>query len=414
MLHIVATIGGGSFAVNIGGVTIATVSATGRTNQPFWNGGTAVNAVTVQATALTGNITNVSVQVLTYAQKILPSAPTTVTCVFSTSERILVACGKNDSSGNFDPMRIGWSGQENNQLWTAGAANLAGGNALTQGSRIVRGLAAHGENLVWTDTYLYALRWVPNPDVVYDVVEIAPTGLLGPNAVAVCADGVRFKSPNGQDYFYSGGVPTPIYSNTMRRDFNDNLAWVQQDKVWSAPIGAWSEVQHIYPDSRDGAECSRYNKHNHVEDCWDPGLMTFTCWLDQGIFQFPIAVDTSGYVRYCEKGTSIDGAALPWSIKSAMIAQGTGAKNIIINGMQLDVAGLQGGYQVNAYSTWKDVRGVFTKTFGPYNANAMSGTLSARAKGEFLQLEWSNTTSSPSFWRAGADLFDQVAGGEGR
>ena len=42
------------------------------------------------------------------------------------------------------------------------------------------------ENLIWTDTCLYAMRWVPDPNVVYDMVEIAPgCGLLGPNAVCV-------------------------------------------------------------------------------------------------------------------------------------------------------------------------------------------------------------------------------------
>ena len=429
LLRVWTTVTSGSFVVTVNAFTIQSCAATGHFNQPFFGGAGGTQQVTVYPTAFNGNLTRISVQVLATGQRILqyntggitPSSPPNVTSIFSTSERILVACGCVDTNGNFDPMTVRWTDQQNNQTWTAGASNLAGRYPLTNGTRIVRGLTGNGENLIWTDTALYAMRYVPSPDVVYDFVELGTgCGLLGPNAVVVINGVAYWKSPSGQDYYYNGGVPTPIGSNTMRRDFNDNLAWVQQDKVWSATVGAWNEIQHIYPDQRDGLggtggiECSRYNKHQFVDDVWDPGATTFTCWLDQGVFQFPIAVDTSGYVRYCEKGNSIDGGPLPWSIQSAKIAQGSGAKNMIINGVQLDSASLQGGYQLSVLSIWKDIRGIHTKTFGPFNANSMSGTIATRVKGEFLQLTWSSSAAAPSFWRGGADLFDIIPGGEGR
>lgn len=412
LLHVVVSVGSGSFNVNVGSTTIQACTATGRYNQPFWNGGSSSALVKIDPAGLTANVTQVSVQVMTSAQRILPSSPSPTTCIFSTAERILVACGINDTSGNFDPMKVGWSDRENNQSWTGTASNLAGAYTLTNGTRIVRGIEGSGENLIFTDTTMYAMRSVPSPDVVYDFTDIGKgTGLISPNAVCVQNGVVYWKAPNGQDYMYAGSFPQPIASNTMRRDFNDNLSWVQQDKIWSAPIGAWNEIQHIYPDVRDGTECSRYNKHQFTDDVWDPGTTAFTCWLDQGVFQYPIAVDTSGYIRYCEKGQSVDGAALSWYITSAKTRQEGGYKQFAINGVQLDAAGLMGGYQLDVLATWKDVRGIFTKTFGPYNANAMSGTVSARAKGQFLQFTWSGT-ASPSFWRAGADLFDMVADGD--
>ena len=420
----------GTFQAVVGGVTIQASASTGHFNQPFFNGGSTTNQVTILPTNFTGNLTRVSVQVLTTAQRILqqgptgpiPSSPANATSVFSTSERILVACGGiNSRTGLQDPLWVGWTDQQNNQLWTAGASNLAGGYPLTSGTRIVRGLSGNGENLIWTDTCLYAMRYVPSPDVVYDFVEIGQgCGLLGPNAAVVINGIAYWKSPSGQDYYYNGGVPTPISSNTMRRDFNDNLAWVQQDKVYSATIGAWNEVQHIYPDLRDGlggtggTECSRYNKYNFVDDCWDPGLTTFTCWLDQGVFQYPISVDTNGFVRYCEKGNSVDGGPFSWYIQSGKIVDGKGAKSILMNGMELDAASLQGGYQINVLATNKDIRGVHTKNFGPFNAAGMSGDTSSRVKGRFLQITWSSTVSAPTFWRAGADLFDLIPGGETR
>lgn len=427
LLRVWTTIASGSFQVVVNTTTIQSCSATGHYNQPFWGGNGGTQQVTVYPAVLNGNLTRVSLSVLTTGQQILQattsgilaSSPPNVTSTFSTSERVLVACGCIDTSGNFDPMTVRWTDRENNQLWTAGPSNLAGRTPLTNGSRIVRGISGNGENLIWTDTALYAMRAVPSPDVVYDFVEIGTgCGLLGPNAALVINGVAYWKSPSGQDYSYNGGVPTPIASNTIRRDFNDNLAWVQQDKVFSASIAAWNEIQHIYPDSRDGTECSRYNKHNFILDCWDPGLTSFTCWLDQGVFQFPISVDTSGYVRYCEKGNTVDGGAFSWSLTSAKVAQGTlggtASKNLIVNGVQLDAAGLQGGYQFGAISTWKDIRGPHTKTFGPYNANNMSGTIATRIKGAFLQFTWSSSAAAPTFWRAGADLFDLIPGGEGR
>ncbi len=414
LLHVVASVASGSFQVYVNNVTIQAVSGTNRYNQVFFSGGGGAQTVKVTGAAFSGNIQQVSVQVQTTATQI-PIAPNPATCIFSTSERILVACGVNDDNGNFDPMRVRWSDQELNQVWTAAASNLAGQYPLTNGSRIIRGVPVNGENLIFTDKTFYAMRYVPDPNVVYDFVDIGSgTGLLGPNAVCVINGVVFWKAPNGQDYFYNGGVPNPIVSNTMRRDFNDNLAWVQQDKVFSASISAWNEVQHIYPDLRDGTECSRYNKHQFIDEVWDPGLTTFTCWLDQGVFQYPIAVDTSGYIRYCEKGNSVDGAAFSWFIKSAMVRQEGGYKNMTINGVELDAAGLLGGYQMSIYATWKDIRGIHTKTFGPYNANAMSGSTPMHAKGQFLQMQWSSIAAAPTFWRAGMDLFDISKSGDAR
>lgn len=420
LLHLVATATSGAWQVSYGATTIQTGTSTGCYQIPFFSGAGGSQTLAITGATFSGNITIASVQTQLTATQVT-SAPNPCTCVFSTSERILVACGVPDDSGNFDPMLVRWSDQENNQVWTATPSNLAGDYPLTNGSRIVRGLPGNRENLIWTDKALYAMRYVPDPNVVYDMVEIGPgAGLIGPNAACIVNGIAYWKAPNGQDYYYNGGPPTPITSNTMRRDFNDNLAWVQQDKIFSSSISAWNEVQHLYPDSRDGSEVSRYNKYNFADDVWDPGLANLggiptniSCWLDQGVFQYPIAVDLNGFIRYCEKDNSVDGGLLSGYVTSAKFRQGDGDKHMTINGMAADAAGLIGSYSVTLTTFKEDIRGATSKAFGPYSFNGMSGRVAMRGKGETAELMWS-WNGSQSFWRQGAVRLDMQNGGDRR
>lgn len=395
----------GTVQLSIGGTNIGIAAgAAGHFWAVFHSGSGGAKTLAINGVSATLTVDNVSVQVLTSAAPIA-NAPTQVTCAFVTAERILVACGCPDSAGNFDALRVRWTDTQNNQTWTQLASNLAGSYTLSNGSRIVRGLPGNRENLILTDTAAYAMRYVPDPDVVYSFPEIGSgCGLIGPNAIAQVAGRFFWMSPAGEFYVYDGAFPQPLQC-TLKRDVKDNLAWVQQDKVYAFAVAAKNEVWWLYPDARDGNECSRYVIYNFVENHWSCGTFARTAWADAGAFQYPLAIDTAGAIWFHEKGFTQDGAARSWSLDSAFFDLGDGDSHLRLMGIQPDAGNLQGGYSITVTARIHNGAGVSTRTFGPYGVTAATGKVSARANGQEAKLTFAGT-AAPAFWRLGAVRLD--------
>jgi hypothetical protein len=395
----------GSIQPSLGGTDIGeAINATGLDRRTFFTGGGGTQ--TLAMTGLSASLTcdDISVEVLTTAE-VITNAPTQVTCIFTTAERILVACGCPDTNGNFDAMRVRWSDTQNNQTWTAAASNLAGSFALTNGSRIVRGMPGNRENLVLTDTAAYAMRFVPDPNVVFSFAEIGSgCGLIGPNAMTQVAGRFFWMSSSGEFYVYDGSYPQPLQS-TVKRDVNDHLSWVQQDKVYAFSVASRNEVWWLYPDIRDGNECSRYVIYNYIENHWSIGTFNRTAWIDAGVFQYPLAVDDLGFIWFHEKGFTEDGGVRSWRLQSAYFDIANGDSHMRIGSLQPDAEDQQGGYGVSLDANIRNGDGVLTRTFGPYNVTNTTGKISMRVNGEEVRLTLAGS-SAPAFWRMGAMRFD--------
>lgn len=407
----VSTYTSGALQASVAGVNAGvSIGAAGESFITFFSG--SGGNVTLSFTGASANLTfdNVSLQVLTVGN-VITNAPTVVTCSFVTSERILVACGCNDDlngvkfAGAFDAMRIAWSDQEANQTWTPTTSNLAGSWTLTGGSRIVRGLPGFGVNAILTDTSFHTMTYVPDPTVIYSFLEVAKgCGLIGPNAVTQVLGRIFWMTPQGDFYVYDGTFPRSL-NCTLRRDLFDNLAWVQQDKIYAFPCAARSEIWWLYPDSRDGVECSRYVIYNFVENHWSCGTFTRTAWVDAGIFEYPLAVDVNGSIYYHEKGASGDGGARSWFAETAYIDIGDGDKHLAVMGMKPDAGSLQGNYTVQLDARIRNNQGILSRTFGPYGVTAATGNVSFKANGQEMKYTWAGN-SAPAFWRMGATRFD--------
>ncbi len=401
----------GAVQLSYGGTAIgAAATANGSYRVSFFSGNGGAATLALTGTNLTATFDNVSVQAEAY-MNIITNAPTVATCIFVTSERILVACGVNDDvttkfDGAFDAMRVAWTDQQNNQTWTPTTSNLAGSYKLSNGSRIVRGLPGFGVNQLLTDTALYLMSYVPDPSVVYSFTEIASgCGLIGPNAVCQVLGRTFWLSGAGEFFQFAGSFPQPL-ACTLRRDVMDHLAWVQQDKIYACGNAARSEVWWFYPDSRDGTECSRYIIYNFVDQTWSCGTFDRTSMIDAGIFQYPLAVDSaSGQVWFHEKGFSADGGARSWFAKSSMFDIAQGDQQVRVLGYVPDSASLQGNYTIQLDAQILNNNGVNARTFGPYNVMATSGNVNFRANGQQMQVTYAGN-SSPSFWRKGADRLD--------
>lgn len=395
----------GGFQISYGATAVGTQQTTNnRYKAVFFTGSGGSATLAFTGTNLTATLDTISLHALG-SGNLITNAPTQVTCSFVTSERILVACGCVNSTNNFDAMQIRWTDTQNNQTWPpislTGGTGLSGGYVLSNGSRIVRGMSGSLQNYIFTDTALYGMRYVPDPAVVYSFVEIGSgCGLIGPNAVAVTSGIAFWLSPGGQFYKYDGPYPTPLYCS-LRRDVMDNIAFVQQDKIYAFANSARNEIWFLYPDGRDGNEDSRYIIYNYIEDHWSCGLFDRTAWADAGVFQYPLAVDATGKIWFQEKGFSADGGARSWSVSTSFLDNGDGDTHTQLLGIVPDQEDLQGNYTLTVNAKIRNNDGILLRTFGPYPVMQTSGSVDFRANGQELQYVW-NGNASPAFWRYGA------------
>lgn len=404
------TITAGSVYATIGGVTINTSSASQRSKTVFWSGAGGSAVLKFTGGGFTGTLDDVSVAALATAHKI-PAAPSTVIGIFVTPERRLAYLGAPDSNYNHDPLLVGWTAAQNNQAFTTTATNGAGSFPLSQGTRIVGGRVASGENVLLTDTAAYSMRYTFDATIPYtfDLIDTG-CGLIGPNGVT--RTGVpKWMTPAGQFKVYTGGRPQDLPS-TIGRDISENLAWVQQDKVWAWPLSEFSEVAFFYADGRDGIEVSRYGLVN-AQAQWANGTFDRTIGCDAGVFQYPIMVDDDGYLWYHEKGDSEDGAARSWHIESAYFDIADGNNHQSVLGYYPDDEDLVGGYSLTVYSRHRNVQGVVDRTYGPFSVTGATGKVSMRAIGQQIKFKWS-ANAAPTWWRLGAPSFDVVPTARGR
>lgn len=233
------------------------------------------------------------------------------------------ALGCNEEvSGTFNPLCIRHSSIRNNTQWsTAASGSTAREYVLTGGGRIVAGRMCGPSMLVWTGDALFLGTFVGALNQPWRFDRVGRNcGLIGPNAAVVVGQTAFWVSPDRQFYSYApGGQPEPI-ACPIRRDFAEELAASQGDKVVASSNAEFSEVRFDYPDRRDGYENSRYlalSVSGPDAGAWHRGVLARTAFVDSGPSSYPIGVTYDGAVFLHEKGRSADGGAFPWFIESA-------------------------------------------------------------------------------------------------
>lgn len=342
---------------------------------------------------------------------IIATAPTSVIGGFVTPERMILVYGCKDDSSAFDPMLVRWCDQEDNTDWASSATNTAGFFRLANGTRIVGGISVGMESLILTDTAVYRMRFVPDPTVVYAFDKIGDAGLLGPNAIATANGRTYWVTPQKQFIEYVGGLPTPI-PNPCQKDFADNLALGQQDKCYAFTMGFENEWWLLYPDARDGVECSRYQIVDYAEGWWSVGTYDRTAWADAGILPFPLATTSGGTVYYQEKGFTGNGGNLTAYLLSAFTDLGDGDTQYVINNIKPDFFQMQGGADITFYGKYNP-QSATTYSNGPFGINATTERINTRMQAAQIQYEISSD-SSPLFWQLGAMSYDTIATTIGR
>lgn len=252
------------------------------------------------------------------------NAPTQIAAMFVTPERFVVLLGTEPFSGAFDPLLVRWADQETLDGWAPSPTNLAGEYRLAVGSRIVAGTVSRLQNLLWTDTALYAMRYLGDIEFVFGFELLGTNcGLAGPHAFAEKDGLALWMSPAGQFFIYDGSAPR-VLPCPVRRYVFDAIVAAQFETVWCGVNSEFNEVWWWYATDPDAPEMDRYVAYSLAEDAWFIGTLARTAWIDKTSLSRPVAVAPDGALYVHETGVDAGDQALPAYIRAAPFDVGDG------------------------------------------------------------------------------------------
>ena len=217
--------------------------------------------------------------------------------------------GGTARTGAIDPMFIAWSDPENATQWEPLPDNTAGSFRLSAGSSIIGALRARQETLVWTDTSLYSMSFIGQPFTFGVNLVNEGIGLIGPNAAVNSPAGVFWMDKTGF-YTYNGQIrelPCSV-QNYVLSDINIGQAF----QTFATLNKEFDEVGWFYCSS-SSTTIDKYVTYNYTENVWSIGQLNRTAWLDEGVFDSPMAAYTTnnvGYLYNHETGNDADGSPM--------------------------------------------------------------------------------------------------------
>jgi hypothetical protein len=232
----------------------------------------------------------------------------------SDTSRFVLVFGTNEiGSSTIDPLLIRWSDQENIQKWTPAITNQAGGVRLSSGSKIVSAISTKQEVVVFTDSAVYSMQYV-GPPYVWNLSQSADNvSVMSPHSMAV-ANNIVYWMGLDKFYMYSGRVETLPCS--LRQYVFTDINIDQRDQVICGTNEGFTEIWWFYCSSGNvTATPDRYVVFNHLDRAWYYGTMQRTAWLDSGLRQWPMGIQ-SNRILYHENGTDDNTTGTPVAMNS--------------------------------------------------------------------------------------------------
>tara|TARA_R100000700_G_C3178551_1_gene154399 strand:- start:3474 stop:5369 length:1896 start_codon:yes stop_codon:yes gene_type:complete len=225
---------------------------------------------------------------------------------------IAFGCDAETAIGTQDPLLIRFSDQGTATTWQSLATNSAGDLRVTSGSEIVQAIKTRQQILVFTDVSVHTLQFLGPPFTFGLNLVSENITIMGPNAAKAVDDFVFWMG--AEDFYAYDGRVQKLPCSVKAFIFNDfNLG--QKEKVFAALNSTFNEVWWFYPTS-SSEEIDRYVIYNYVEKSWAVGTLTRTSWIDRGIFDFPLATDSSGILYTHENGLNDGSTTTPSAISA--------------------------------------------------------------------------------------------------
>ena len=358
-------------------------------------------------------------------------------------QRQVIAYGSSFGSIQ-DPLLVRWCDLEDFTVWQGTAFNQAGSYRIPTGSKIVGGLQAPQQALLWTDLDLWSMTYIGQP-YIYGFNKIgANAGLISQKAAGQMSGAVYWMSQRQFFRFAGQGVepiPCPVWDQVFQNLFpgNDANGNPYTDRIRCAPNSQFNEITWFFPahytydiDPATGlnlsqmqigtGEVNAYVKYNIALNQWDYGyqhpdnpavLVGRTSWIDQSIFGGPIGTaaatsvvgQTSGfYVYQHETSNNADGAAMEAGFTTGYAALADGDNMLFIDQVWPDMKwGYFGGVQeanINMTFYVTDYPGQTATTYGPFTLTQATTFITPRFRGRLVSIRI-ESNDIDSFWRLG-------------
>lgn len=352
---------------------------------------------------------------------VVPDAPIANTSIFVTMpQQILVVLGAS-FDGSPQPLEIAWSDAGDYTNFTPTSINLAGGYTIPRGSKIIGGLQAPTQNLIFTDLSVWSMEFVGLPNVFGFNEIMSGCGLIGSHAV-VLAEGTVFWMSQNQFFQMpgSGGpsvLPCTVWDFVFQNINSDFVA-----NIRAGANSSFNEVMWHFPSyhSLDG-ENDSYVKYNLVERTWDYGQypnVGRSAWVDQSVLGTPIAADPTGLIFQHEQGYDGDGAALNPFFVTGYWVIGEAEEFAFVDQFIPDF--VYGTYDQNTSPADRVVpkitiytvdypNGRIT-TYGPYDLDNTVDQIAVRVRGRQMSVKV-ETAQAGNFWRIGRIRYRFAADG---
>ena len=261
---------------------------------------------------------------------------------FVTNERFLVLLRGKDGSNfeartgvdtDYSERRIYWAPQEEYATFVPDIDNTAGDLDLATNGKLMAGLAARNQNLIWTDVDLWTLDYIGGTLVYGAKLAGNHCGIVSKRA-AVAVDAGVFWMGKDKFHVYDGFVQTvPCeVSDYIFNNFNNARA----GQVWALANPRFNEVTWFYPsNSATGAYADAYVTYNYLEKHWTYGDLRRQAGVTQqfGRTKTPVLLD-GVHVYDHEVGNARTGSA-PF-LESGPIQLGNGDRLMRLQGIVPD------------------------------------------------------------------------------
>jgi hypothetical protein len=168
-------------------------------------------------------------------------------------------------------------------------------------------------------------------------------------------------------FFRYNGIVEPLPCDVQDYIFR-NLNQTQFAKIFAGLNSRYNEIIWFFP-SVNSVEIDSYVAYNYKDRHWTFGIgsaMARTCWVDRGVFPWPLAVSSAGIIYEMEQGFLANGVTRNGQVfaQSGAAEIGRGDKMIYSSLMLPGVGVNPGSIQISAKTRFTP-QGPLT-TFGPW------------------------------------------------
>ena len=342
------------------------------------------------------------------AQLVATAPPFNGGIFVSTSQQILVCWGSTvaESTGvEQDPLLVKWSTVGDFTNFVPLATDQAGDYRISNGSKILGGLATPNQNLIFTDEDCWAMNY-QGPPFVFGFNKIgAGAGMISSHAAMQLRGNVYWMGPSNFYSASSNGVavlPCPVWDFVFQ-NLNVNF----QQNVRAAPNTPFNEAGWFFPSNASiSGECDSYVKFNITEPGapWDYGTLTRSAWIDQTVLGTPIGAIPAGTIYQHEQTNDAAGQPLSSSFTTGYFFIAEGEDFAFVDQILPDFKwGFFGaGQNANIQLTFNVVNfpGDTPTSFGPFTVTVATEILSVRFRGRQMSITVASSDLG-SFWRLG-------------